>query len=96
MANKHYTLKDLEIDFKLTPEEEAAIQFEMDLIQATIDARKKSQLTQRELSEKSGIKQSCIAKLESRARSPQVYTLLKLLVAMGYTLRVVPLENKKK
>ena len=52
-------------------------------------------LTQRELSKISGIKQPAIARLEKNTISPQVLTLIKLLYPMGYTLRVVPLDEIK-
>ena len=47
--------KDVKKELNFTPEEEAEMQLEMELIEATIEARKKSNLTQRDLSEKSGI-----------------------------------------
>ena len=77
-------------------EQEAEIQLEMDIIKATIEARKKSMLTQRELSAKSGIKQPIIARIEKNVNSPRVSTLMKLLYSMGYTLKVVPLKDSKK
>ena len=90
------TWDEVRKDFHFTREEEEEIRLEKELIEATIAIRKKLGLTQTELGKKSGIKQPNIAKIENFSRSPQVDTLLKLLVAMGYTLRVVPLENKKK
>ena len=47
------------------------------------------------MSEKSGIVQPSIAKIESFVRIPQYTTLMKLLYPMGYTLKVVPLEDGK-
>ena len=41
------------------------------------------------------MKQPNIAKLENCSRSPQVSTLLKVLFAIGYTLKVVPIESDK-
>lgn len=46
-------------------------------------------MTQRELSEKSGVKQPSIAKIEKFAHSSQVNTLIKLLYPMGYTIKTV-------
>ncbi len=88
--------KDFRKELNITPEEEAEIELEKDLIKAMIKARKKSNLTQRQLSEKSGIIQSSIAKIESLARSPQASTLIRLLYPMGYTLKVVPLDKDQK
>lgn len=86
---------DFEKELNITDEQEIEIQLEMDIIKATIEARKKSNLSQRQLSQKAGIKQPVIARIESRRRSPQISTLLKMLHPMGYTLKVVPIEKKK-
>ncbi len=91
--NKEVTWNDVEKSLDFTPEEEAAIQLEVDLIQATIDAREKSNLSQRDLSKICGLKQPVIARIESRARSPKVETLLKMLLPMGYTLKVMPIDK---
>lgn len=91
--NKEVTWNDVEKSLNFTPEEEASIQLEVDLIQATIDAREKSNLSQRDLSKICGLKQPVIARIESRARSPKVETLLKMLLPMGYTLKVMPIDK---
>lgn len=91
--NKEVTWNDVEKSLNFTPEEEAAIQLEVDLIQATIDSREKSNLSQRDLSKICGLKQPVIARIESRARSPKVETLLKMLLPMGYTLKVMPIDK---
>ena len=83
--------KEIESDF--TDEELEEMELEKQIILATIEARKESNLTQQELSEKTGIIQPSIAKIESFVRTPQYTTLMKLLYPMGYTLRVVPLKK---
>ena len=82
-------------DLNISPEQEAEIQLERDIIEATIAIRKKSKLTQRDLSKKSGIQQPVIARIERYVNSPQTNTLIRLLYPMGYTIRVVPLEEVK-
>ncbi len=94
--SKFTNWKDFRKELKITPEEEAEIQLEKDLIKAMIKVRKNCNLTQKKLSEKSGIIQPSIAKIEKFARSPQAITLIKLLYPMGYTLKVVPLKQKNK
>lgn len=91
---KFKTWEDVRKNLNLTPEEEEQIRFEEELIEATIKARENSNLTQQALSEKSGIKQPAIAKLENLDRVPQTTTLIKLLYPMGYTLSVVPIKKK--
>ena len=94
MSGKFTNWEVFEKELNITPEQEAEIQLEMDLIKATIEARKKANLSQRELGKKAGIKQPAIARIESRSRSPQVATLIKMLYPMGYTIRVVPLNEE--
>lgn len=94
--SKFKTWEEVRREFNFTPEEEEEMRLELELIEATIEARKKANLTQRELSEKSGIVQPSIAKIERMKRSPQVTTLIKLLYPLGYTLKVVQLNKKKK
>lgn len=94
MNDKSYlTWEEVRKKLNITPEEEAEIQLEKDIIQDTIEAREKNKLTQRELSEKSGVKQPVIARIEKCVNSPQTSTLIKLLYPMGYTLKVMPLDK---
>ena len=94
MENKNYiSWKDVKKELEISSEQAAEIQLEQEIIEATIEARKKCNLTQRELSKKSGIKQPVIARIEKYANSPQTNTLIKLLYPMGYTIKVVPLKK---
>ena len=86
--------EEFEKELNINLQQEEEIRLEMDIIKATIEARKKNKLTQRELSRKSGVKQPVIARIEKCVNSPQTSTLIKLLYPMGYTLRVVPLDKK--
>lgn len=94
MGEKNYiTWEEVRSKLTISPEQEAEIQLEEDIIKATIEARKRNKLTQRELSKISGIKQPAIARIEKSLNSPKTSTLIKLLYPMGYTIRVVPLER---
>ena len=86
--------EEVKKELNFTPQEEIEIRLEIELIKATIEARKNAKLTQTELSKKRGVIQPSIAKRESFKRSPQVDTLIKLLYPMGYTLGIVPLKDK--
>lgn len=59
-------------DFKAEYE---AIQPEMDVIRALIDARIASNLTQKQLAELSGVNQSDISKIENGTRNPSIRLL---------------------
>jgi len=65
-----------------------ALQPEHAIIQAIIDARKTSGLTQKELSERTGIAQGDISKLESGNANPSIKTLKRLALGMGMVLRL--------
>ena len=52
-----------------------AIQPEMDVIRAIVDARTSHNLTQKELSERTGINQADISKLENGTKNPSINLL---------------------
>ena len=65
-----------------------ALQPEMALVQAMIDARKKTGLTQKELAERTGIAQSDISKFETGGGNPSLKTLQRLASGMGMVLHI--------
>jgi ribosome-binding protein aMBF1 (putative translation factor) len=77
----------------LPGEERELIKFNADLLQKCISARREKGLSQKQLAEKSGLKQSAVARIESLSTSPRVDTLIKLLYPLGYTLAIVPLDT---
>lgn len=72
-------------DFKAEYE---AIQPEMDVIRALIDARIASNLTQKQLAELSGVNQSDISKIENGTRNPSIRLLQKLAAGMNMSLKL--------
>jgi DNA-binding XRE family transcriptional regulator len=65
-----------------------ALDPEFAIIQAIIDARKTLGLTQKQLSELTGIAQSDISKLENGGGNPSLKTLKRLAVAMDMYLKL--------
>ena len=65
-----------------------ALEPEFAIIQAMIDARKNSGFTQKELSERTGIAQGDISKLEKGNGNPSLKTLQRLAAAMDMKLRL--------
>ena len=61
---------------------------EFAIIQAIIDARKASGLTQKQLAEKTGIAQADISKLEHGNANPSLKTLQRLAAGMGMKLKI--------
>ena len=73
----------------LTEEEIKVIRAKAKLLGEIIDARQELQLTQKKLESMSGIKQPMIAKIENGNVNPSLDSLLRLLVSMGKTIKVV-------
>ena len=65
-----------------------ALEPEFAIIQAMIDARKRSGMTQKELSEATGIAQGDISKLENGNANPSLRTLQRLAAGMGMRLKL--------
>ena len=73
-----------------------ALEPEFTIIQAMIDARKSAGLTQKQLSEKTGIAQADISKLENGNANPSLRTLRRLASGLGMRLKVefIPAGNQ--
>ncbi len=68
---------------------------EYDIIQAMIDTRKSQHMTQKDLSEATGITQADISRIENGTRNPSLAMLKRLAAGMGMNLKVefVPLQK---
>ena len=88
---KEYTFNEY-LDKKLKDpcfkEEWDAIEPEFAVVQALIDARLETGLTQSELSKITGIAQGDISKLERGNGNPSIKTLKRLAAGMGKTLKI--------
>ena len=71
-----------------------ALQPELAIAQAMIDARKESGLTQKQLSERTGIAQADISKLERGNANPSLRTLQRLAAGMGMNIKIEFVTNK--
>lgn len=69
---------------------------EYNMIQALIDARKRSNLTQKQLAERTGINQADISKIETGNANPTLQVLKRLAEGMDMVLRLefVPKQQK--
>lgn len=82
------TEEDIKRDEKLK-------ELEKEVIRQIVVARKSQHLSQRVVGERAGIIRETVAKIENNLNSPQINTLIRLLEPIGYTLGVVPLEQKE-
>ena len=90
MSNWNNVRKELNI----TPEEENVIELEKDLLRTMVTLREEQGLSQADLAIKCNVKQPVIARMEKAVHSPQIDSLLKILVPLGYKLQIVPMEKK--
>lgn len=87
----HEQLKDSE--FK---KEWDNLEPEFNIMQAMIDARKSRNMTQKELSEITGIDQSDISKIETGNANPALSTLKRLAEGMDMILRLEYIPKQAK
>ena len=75
-----------------------ALQPEYDIIQAMIDARVQQNMTQKDLSAKTGITQADISRIENGTRNPSLSMMKKLAQGLGMQLKLefVPMSTKSK
>lgn len=87
MTNFNNFLKEQLQDPEIKAEYDA-LEPEFSIMQAMIDARKSSGMTQKQLSEKTGIAQADISKLESGSANPSLRTLQRLAAGMGMRIKI--------
>lgn len=93
MTNFNDFLKEQLKDPEIKAEYEA-LEPEFAIIQAMIDARKLKGITQKELSERTGIAQGDISKLENGNANPSIKTLQRLASAMDMSLKIEFVANQ--
>ena len=72
------------------------LQPENDIIQALIDARKSRNMTQKDLSEATGITQADISRIENGTRNPSLKMVKRLAAGMGMRLKLEFLPVNKR
>ena len=75
-----------------------ALQPEYDLIQAMIEARLSQNFSQKELSDRTGITQADISRIENGTRNPSLAMVKRLAAGLGMQLKLefVPTSTKHK
>ncbi|MCR4778180.1 MAG: helix-turn-helix domain-containing protein [Lachnospiraceae bacterium] len=87
------TWKEFRKELNIPEDEEKVIELEKNLILSMVAIREKQGLSQAELADMCNVKQPAIARLEKMQHSPQVDSLLRVLIPLGYTLQIVPIEK---
>lgn len=73
-----------------------ALEPEFNIIQAMIDARKQQNLTQEELSKRTGITQADISRIENGTRNPSLEMVKRLAKGLGMQLKLELVPRVKK
>lgn len=76
----------------LSQEDWDEIDLKVKIVGEIVEARKSAGITQAELENLTGVKQTFIARFENNRMDPQLTTVLKLLRPLGLTLDVVPIS----
>ena len=87
------TWKNLRNELTITEEDEQMIALEKELIMTLARIREEKGLTQAQMAELCGVSQPTIARMERATHSPQLDSLFKILVPLGYTLQIVALKT---
>lgn len=72
-----------------------ALEPEFNIIQAMIDARKQQNMTQKELSERTGITQADISRIENGTRNPSINMVKRLAKGLGMQLKLELIPQRK-
>ena len=94
MESLEHFLEEQVKDPKFKKEYEA-IQPEMAVIRALVDARTSQNLTQKQLSERTGINQADISKLENGTRNPSLNMLKRLADGLDMVLKIEFIPKQK-
>lgn len=68
-------------------------ELEFELLKDFIKLRKEKGLSQQALADLSGVVREKIAKIENGLNSPQINSLIEILEPIGYTIKIVPIEE---
>lgn len=94
--NEYTKFKELLLQDPQVKAEYDALEPEFDIIQAMIRARKQQNITQKELSERTGITQADISRIENGSRNPSLDMMKRLAKGMGMRLKLEFIPEPKK
>ncbi|MGP1910659.1 helix-turn-helix domain-containing protein [Metabacillus sp. JX24] len=77
----------------ISESEKMQIELVADLVDEIRDAREELGLTQRDLADKTGLKQSAIARMESGGAIPRLDTVLRVALALGLKFKLIKDEE---
>ena len=73
--------------------EKQALEIEFGILETLIKNRKAANISQANLGEMCGMLQPALGRIEGKKISPSIRTLLKILIPLGYTLKIEKLKK---
>lgn len=89
----HIEYKRDTIENNTEKEEQDVLRHEFDIIQTMINVRNEQNITQKELSEKTGITQADISRIENGTRNPSLAMVKRLAEGLGMRLKLEFIQN---
>ena len=78
-------------------EKEKVLQeIEYKFIKDLVNLRHEKKLTQQEMANNANVIRETITRIENQMTSPQINTLIKILESIGYTVKIVPIDEENK
>lgn len=77
----------------LIPEDETIAAMENELLNSIVKLREEKGLSQVQLARLCNMKQPVISRMENSIHSPQITSLLRVLIPLGYKLQIVSLDE---
>ena len=79
---------------EILEQDKETMELEYELICDFIKLRHELGLTQQQMADEAGVIRELIAILETRKKTPQITTLIKLLKPFGYTISIKKIEKE--
>lgn len=73
--------------------EKKLLELEYEFVKQFIKIRKNKNISQQKMSEKANMIRLTVSRIENLIVSPQISTIIKLLEPIGYTVKIVPIED---
>jgi len=82
-------INDIEKSDELLSKWRKHYELEEEIIAKMVEVRRSKNISQKELAEKCGLKQSAIARIEKRVNSPQLDTIIRVSDALGLKIEFI-------
>lgn len=75
--------------------EKVLMDLEYEFVKEFVNLRKEKGLSQQQMADNAHVIRETIARIENLMTSPQINTLIKILEPVGYTIKIVKIDDKE-